>query len=227
MFQNVLIASLTPIKVKLADFGISKSTAGTDLRTLIGTAHYMAPEQLRILPMDLRLGNEYTTAVDLWALGFIVHELLTGKTPFVEIPVEAMSSGYPNVDTGSNMTDMLLLMQFCQGNAVLPLEPLAAVDAPNSAVLFIKSLVVPDPRARASAAQALLDPWITAQVTQTTLPQTTPQPKSETHDLQGESWGKPFHYMEPSRNELPEIVSVVPRPQYRSQGQRGSPPATP
>lgn len=157
--QNVLLASLTPIKVKLADFGISKSTAGTDLRTRIGTANYMAPEQLGLLPANLRQRNEYTTAVDMWALGFMVHELLTGKTPFLETTVEMMSSGYPT-EAEEGAIDMRLMLQFCDGLARLPLEPLHAIDAPGVAVQFIKRLVVADPRARPTATEALLDPWI-------------------------------------------------------------------
>lgn len=121
----------------------------------------MGPELLGVLPRDLRQGNEYTTAVDMWALGFIVHELLTGVTPFLETPVDTVSSGYPTYETGQTTTDMRLLMQFCDGHAVLPLEMLQAVDAPTPAVGFIRSLVVADPRSRATATQALLDPWIT------------------------------------------------------------------
>lgn len=161
----MLLASFTPVKVKLADFGISKSTAGTDLRTRIGTARYMAPEQLGLLPARLRLGHEYTTAVDMWALGFMVHELLTGRTPFLETPAEEMSlSGISAIETngtGQLATDMHLVLQFCDGNAVFPLESLQAVDAPGSAMRFIKTLVVPDPRSRLSAAEALLHPWVT------------------------------------------------------------------
>lgn len=159
----MLLASLTPIKVKLADFGISKSTVGTDLRTRIGTTHYMAPEQLGLLPHRLRLGNEYTTAVDMWAMGFIVHELLTGKTPFLETPVELMSSGYPTMETEQVETDMRLLLQFCDGSITFPLSLLEDIKTPNTAIQFVRSLVVPDPRSRASAAQALRDPWITDQ----------------------------------------------------------------
>lgn len=121
----------------------------------------MAPEQLGLLPAHLGLGNEYTTAVDMWALGFMVHELLIGRTPFLETPVETLSSGYPTAETGVVATDMRLMLQFCDGDVGLPLEPLQAIDA--SAIQFVKSLVVPDPRARSSAALALLNPWITGE----------------------------------------------------------------
>lgn len=168
----MLLASLVPIKVKLADFGVSKSTAGTDLRTRIGTVNYMAPEQLGLLPLRLRPRVEYTTAVDMWALGLIVHELLTGHTPFLETPpVDTLSSGYPTALTEDVTIDMRLMLQFCDGNVELPRELLH--DKDPAAVSFIESLVVPDPVKRSSAALALLHPWITGGPTKT-MPETKP-----------------------------------------------------
>lgn len=159
-----------PIRVKIADFGISKSTDGTDLRTRVGTTQYMAPEELGFLPARLRLGNQYTTAVDMWALGFIVHQLLTGRTPFLETTIEELSSGFSTVQTTQNATDMRLLLQFCDGSAVLPLLLLEAIKAPESAIQFIRCLIVLDPRSRSGAVQAMLDPWISVK-------QPSPEPK--------------------------------------------------
>jgi serine/threonine-protein kinase len=70
---------LTPDgRVKLADFGIAKDLDRTALtadgRTL-GTAAYMAPEQIRGTP-------EVSHKTDLYALGCVLYQLLTGKTPF-------------------------------------------------------------------------------------------------------------------------------------------------
>lgn len=113
----------------------------------------MAPEQLGLLPARLRLGHEYTTRVDMWARGFMVHELLMGRTPFLGTPPKG-------VVTGQLAIDMRLVLQFCDGNAESPLLSLQAVDAPGSAIRFIKTLVVPDPRSRATAAGALLDPRV-------------------------------------------------------------------
>lgn len=68
--------------VKLLDFGIAKSDklaeamgAATATGGLIGTPQYMSPEQL------MRAGP-VTPAVDLWALGVVAFEMLTGKLPF-------------------------------------------------------------------------------------------------------------------------------------------------
>jgi eukaryotic-like serine/threonine-protein kinase len=62
--------------VKILDFGLAKvrdqSVTGPGM--VLGTAAYMAPEQIRGDPVDGR--------ADLWALGVLVYEMLTGRQPF-------------------------------------------------------------------------------------------------------------------------------------------------
>lgn len=63
-------------QVKLADFGIAhvESSTLTQVGTVLGTPGYMAPEQIRGEPVDGR--------ADLWAIGVVLYELLTGERPF-------------------------------------------------------------------------------------------------------------------------------------------------
>jgi hypothetical protein len=64
-------------RVKVTDFGIAKAAGGDDLtRTghVVGTARYLAPEQVDGQSVDGR--------ADVYALGLILYEMLTGKPPF-------------------------------------------------------------------------------------------------------------------------------------------------
>ncbi|HEY6078717.1 MAG TPA: serine/threonine-protein kinase [Polyangiaceae bacterium] len=67
--------------VKVLDFGISKGpairSAGRSLTSaweVVGSPHYMAPEQVRRQKVDAR--------TDVWGLGVILYELCSGRTPF-------------------------------------------------------------------------------------------------------------------------------------------------
>lgn len=64
---------------KISDFGLAKRIGSnlsvTVTGTIMGTASYMAPEQARGL-------KHHTTAVDIYALGAVLYECLTGRPPF-------------------------------------------------------------------------------------------------------------------------------------------------
>lgn len=62
-------------KVKVADFGIAKHTSeGEDTGVIMGSVHYISPEQAR--------GEVTTPASDLYSLGTVLFEMLTGRTLF-------------------------------------------------------------------------------------------------------------------------------------------------
>ena len=62
--------------VKVTDFGIARATTGTKTRTGIikGTPHYMSPEQAK--------GLELSGKSDIFSLGVVFYQLLTGRLPF-------------------------------------------------------------------------------------------------------------------------------------------------
>jgi tRNA A-37 threonylcarbamoyl transferase component Bud32 len=72
---NVLLA---PDGVKVADFGIAKAALDADDLTqtnlMLGTARYLAPEQVEGRPLDARS--------DVYALGVVLYEMLCGRAPF-------------------------------------------------------------------------------------------------------------------------------------------------
>jgi WD40 repeat protein len=71
---------------KVTDFGLAKLLAGSDLTRagdLLGTPSYMAPEQ------TAGKAGAVTAAVDVYGLGAILYETLTGRPPFAAATVEA------------------------------------------------------------------------------------------------------------------------------------------
>ena len=63
--------------VKLADFGIARATEQTRITqvgSVVGTAAYLAPEQAR--------GEEATPSSDVYSLGVVLYQFLTGRLPY-------------------------------------------------------------------------------------------------------------------------------------------------
>ena len=73
--HNILIDSER--RVKVTDFGIARATSGSTMTAtdnILGSVHYISPEQAR--------GGYVDCKTDLYSLGVVLYEMLTGKLPF-------------------------------------------------------------------------------------------------------------------------------------------------
>ncbi|GIO21920.1 Stk1 family PASTA domain-containing Ser/Thr kinase [Oceanobacillus sp. J11TS1] len=93
--QNILINHFGEVKV--TDFGIAmalSATALTQTNSILGSVHYLSPEQAR--------GGLATKKSDIYSLGIVLFELLTGKLPFsgqspVSIALKHLQNDTPSV----------------------------------------------------------------------------------------------------------------------------------
>ncbi|MGY0692340.1 Stk1 family PASTA domain-containing Ser/Thr kinase [Virgibacillus sp. FSP13] len=93
--QNILIDTYGQIKV--TDFGIAVALSATSLtqtNSILGSVHYLSPEQAR--------GGMATKKSDIYSLGIVLFELLTGRLPFsgqspVSIALKHLQSDTPSV----------------------------------------------------------------------------------------------------------------------------------
>lgn len=118
-------------QVKLLDFGIAKSHQSPKLTTdgsVVGTLHYLSPEQLRSGHADARS--------DIWALGVLLYEMMTGEMPF--------AGGALGV-----VTERLLRGQYTPASTLRP-ELQREVDR------IISRALRPNPGDRYASAEALL-----------------------------------------------------------------------
>ncbi len=93
--QNIII--LDDGMVKITDFGISQALNShelTETNSVMGSVHYIPPEQAS--------GNRATMQSDIYSLGILMYELITGKVPFkgenaVEIAIKQMKDPIPYI----------------------------------------------------------------------------------------------------------------------------------
>jgi serine/threonine protein kinase len=117
---------------KLADFGWAVSVRdGRPRRTVCGTPAYLSPEMVA--------GSPHGTPVDIWALGTLAYELLTGGLPF---------EGRTNEETYERISSGEL--EF----------PGRSVFLSQGAEAFVRACLAREPESRPTAEGVLAHPWI-------------------------------------------------------------------
>lgn len=126
--------------VKLLDFGIAKLVGGDEPRekltqtgSIIGTPHYMSPEQING-------ARDIDQRTDLYAMGIILYEMFTGATPFGGDTLQAIMTGH----------------LFKEAPRLAELPPMLGVPPPVAEI--VERMLAKDPASRyESAAQVLSD----------------------------------------------------------------------
>ncbi|GAA0186443.1 non-receptor serine/threonine protein kinase [Lithospermum erythrorhizon] len=131
--ENFLLKSTkVDSPLKATDFGLSDFIRpGRKFKDIVGSAYYVAPEVLR-----RRSGPES----DVWSIGVITYILLCGRRPFWD------------------KTEDGIFKEVIRNKPDFRRKPWPTIS--TSAKDFVKKLLVNDPHARLTAAQALSHPWV-------------------------------------------------------------------
>ena len=159
--DNILIASRSPLVVKLSDFGLSKCVTDqeTFLKTFCGTLLYCAPEvypdyanySQGSAPKRRRLGepaskpppSPYDQSVDMWSFGAVIFHLLCGKPPV---------TGRGD-DRGAQMLNNIMTKE-------VDFEPLRQEGVSDEAIDLIARLLNRNPSLRPKESECLQHPWL-------------------------------------------------------------------
>jgi len=131
--ENILLTE--DMTVKIADFGWAAKAARNDTRkTFCGTLCMLAPEMIA--------GKEYDARVDVWAIGVLLFEILTGCSPF---------------DRGQG------LMETCKAIVGRGLHAVSLDEVPPPVHPILFGLMQQEAENRMSLDECLLNDWVVAQ----------------------------------------------------------------
>uniref|UniRef100_A0A0C9RFX1 non-specific serine/threonine protein kinase n=1 Tax=Fopius arisanus TaxID=64838 RepID=A0A0C9RFX1_9HYME len=181
--QNLVLTGEFPdCDVKLCDFGISRYIShGADIREILGTPDYVAPEVLNYEPISL--------ATDMWSVGVLLYVLLTGCSPF---------GGDTKQETFCNISR-------CR----LDFPDDLFEDVSGEARDLMQKLMVKDPSQRLTVTECLEHPWFTG-CRSPEIPLSIPPMESITDDYPLTSPVVPPEETSlPERSSTPEPTAVI------------------
>jgi len=133
--ENFLLLTRGPFErnvLKVIDFGLSRPfQAGKPMRTVAGSAYYMAPEVI---------SGEYDHLCELWSCGVLMYLFLCGYPPF------------------QGATDVEVLRQVRRGRAKFDMRHWCHISEDGRSL--VNELLSLDPRKRPSAGEALGNVWV-------------------------------------------------------------------
>ena len=199
---NVLIAR--DGRVKVVDFGIARAIAEAQMTmpgTTLGSVHYFSPEQAR--------GELATSESDIFSLGIVLYEMLTGSRPWegdsaAAVAVARLSGPIPDpaLVRGSIPPDLAAITR--KALARLPSDRFASAAAMADALESSRSAAGAAAAAAGERRQRAPSPGPTRPSSRTRL---TPTPAPTTHGLRGQSpWP---HASSPGPDEEPDGTSPV------------------
>ncbi|KAL0638999.1 Protein kinase protein rad53 [Maublancomyces gigas] len=147
--ENILVAGTNPVRIKVADFGQTKTIEGS-YNSTSGTRAWAAPEQST---------PNYKEPVDMWAAGCVVYFLLTSLTPFVsdhdQSPIAIVQAhtfaAWPRVPRNK-------FQLHCTQR--IPGDQIIVRGVSNAANDFLNNLIVREPTSRMPVYTALRHNWI-------------------------------------------------------------------
>nr|AYV89281.1 death-associated kinase 1 isoform X2 [Tetranychus evansi] len=128
--ENIMLLDKETQRLKLIDFGLSRVVnTGSDIREILGTPEFVAPEIINYEPITL--------ATDLWSVGVITYNLLSGASPFLG---DTKQETFANITAVDYFFDSTHFSDLAQN--------------------FISNLLVKDGRKRLTVEQCLQHDWL-------------------------------------------------------------------